>query len=1146
MQAKAKLLEILDEYSYLNRKQPVRHVHLYVKSIWFFEILVYLYGIFLIIDFCLLSKNVESLIIGLILLLLPIRYIYYKANRSKFQWEIFDERIKKMYNLVNEIKDSEDMSHITFRTMNNTIAEVYRDNVWVKLPAVVLLEGDLVALRPGMFLPADACGVDGHYKDQILKAFEPLPHFDSQDILEAKQKVHFTMKASPTKMLLHQLLTDRGLKKKKTATFYMVCLKLANKIFFYYILVALAINLGFAALWTGVSSVNYYFILLNPSFLFMFIMIVVLPSLLHLLTCWGNALLWCICESLDKEKYKKKKGGIKHLDSILQFANPGNVNLFEMKHLAEKAKSDFENEEMVSLFPKVKLFDCFAICRSFLIGGLQRDLNILDLLNNTTIMSFIDKEGIISENSRYADEVIVMGSEGKITALDLVHESPLDIQCGNSDQDRIAFIGNAWEDHTASLKALGLATSVSRNPRTNDTCKSLINLTGDHAKLQQTGELFFLLPKEQIEIFEECACVIGKLIGFTEIAIKDYHHYCTLWSTWRPDVAESLHDISYRRINRKNVLNLNSAVTDYIEKKISQAKRISSIKERLLKPCHLLTSIIEKDNIFQVFSQGNPKVVLQNCKNYWDGNALEPLEDEHLQKLNTALLQWTADDYDTLAFSYKPLINEEIEKIIRDEKTLEENDEVTREILQGVQREHIFLGMIAITNHPKSEANHFIEDVFHAGIRFVIFSEGDLLETKAFGDDLGLYTAWNSCISLSSNPTIVEEEVLNLDGMKVLPQGIEEIRTRLSEYNDTVPLLVSMFSDSTKPNMLEMIKIYQENGEVVTVLGGCLHAQNTSIYQRADISIGVKAQPCGFCSSCFGYRINYKHTPGILETVSEKLISLPCTFTLGLEHPLYVVLQVIKEARKFMANIQNGLMFASTMYLCWSLTTCILLIFGLPPVITLLQCAYISFIMIPMLTLSFLLTPSEPYLMKKLPIKVDILQILNTDSYYGYLISRILLFIVIIIETHIWSFSIISDTMGFYKWKSDSLLLVQVCNFWFGILLVCIYSTGYINGSQSWFQIKTINNPWWLLVSLLNMIIATVIVIIYIAVSSSYENFQNFLHSAWHVYITIFFEDVIVFFLLELLNVGISNVTKMVQKTLDVYFQTKLGIYSPK
>lgn len=119
------------------------------------------------------------------------------------------------------------------------------------------------------------------------------------------------------------------------------------------------------------------------------------------------------------------------------------MNLFEKQHLAQIAESDFENEEMVTLFPPIQLFECFSICRSFLIGGLQRDFNILDLLNNTTIMSFIDKDGIISENARYADEVIIMGPEGKITALDLFHESPLDIQCGNSDHDQIAFIGNA-------------------------------------------------------------------------------------------------------------------------------------------------------------------------------------------------------------------------------------------------------------------------------------------------------------------------------------------------------------------------------------------------------------------------------------------------------------------------------------------------------------------------------------------------------------------------------------------------------------------------------------------------------------------------------------------------------------------------------
>lgn len=240
-------------------------------------------------------------------------------------------------------------------------------------------------------------------------------------------------------------------------------------------------------------------------------------------------------------------------------------------------------------------------------------------------------------------------------------------------------------------------------------------------------------------------------------------------------------------------------------------------------------------------------------------------------------------------------------------------DERTKDILQTAQKKHIFLGMIALTNHPKSEANHFIEDTKDAGIRFVIFSEKNYLETKAFGDDLGLYTAWNSCISLDDTP-LNEEAMLNKAGQQVLPRGIDEIRKALEEHLDTVPLLVSMFSDSSKTSMHEMIKLYQEYGEVVAVVGGCLHPQNLSIYQAADISIGITSQPCGYCSTCNGLRLFYGHTPGILEQVAENLITLPCTFTLGLKSPLYLILQVIKEARRYMANIQNGLLFTVIMY----------------------------------------------------------------------------------------------------------------------------------------------------------------------------------------------------------------------------------------
>jgi hypothetical protein len=1140
--AKTRLMEILKSFKDKNKKQPVRNARFYATKIWTFEVFVYFYGLFLVLQHFLLKAGIEPLVTGATLLVLPLRYVYYKANKSKFQWEIFDERIDRIIELVKDLQEGEDMADVNLRTMNFAVVDVCRDGKWIKLPAVVLVKGDLVSISSGIALPAPVYIVDGHFADRILEAYETLPQMENNGFLESK--AHGVIKESPSKLILESLLHDRALKKKKTPTFFMVSLKQSRKIFLYFFLVLLSLNLVFSGVWSSKSSIDFSEILLNPTFLFLFLTAVILPSLVHLLNCWGNALLWCICESLRNNQSPRKSTRVQHLESLFDNSeHPGNI---WSAPLAEKAESAFENEEMVSFFPPVSIFQCFSKCRSFLIGGLQRDLNILDLMSSSTVMSFIDKDGVISENSRYADEVIVMGPEGKILPFDLVHQSPQEVKSNNCEHDQMTFIGKVWEEHINSLKPLGLATSVSRNPRKNDTYHSLINLNDDHPKLVNTGELFFVQPKDEIEIFEECACIIGKIIGFTNEAIDEYHHWCTLWSTWRPNECESLHDISYRRI-KKGIANKEYALCDYIEKRISQARRISAIQQRLLRPCHLLTSIVEKDGKFEVFSQGNPKIVLQNCRNYWEGGDLQVLEDDVLQQLNTALLQWTADDYDAIGFSYRPL-SDEIEKIIKDKESLVDLDDFKKDLLQGVQREHIFLGMVAITNHPKSEANHFIEDVFDAGIRFVIFSEGDLLETKAFGDDLGLYTAWNSCISLSDKPAVIEE-FLNQDGKKVLPNGIEEIKNRLVYGNDNVPLLVSMFSDSTKSSILEMVKIYQQNGEVPIVIGGSHHSQNAFIYQAADISIGVKTLNCGYCKSCFGYRINYKHTPLIQEQVAESLISLPCTFILNIEHPLYVILQIIKESRKLMKNIQNGLMFSANMFVCWSLLSCILLIFGLPPAVSLLQCLFICVFLVPLLSLSFLSTPCEQNLMKKYPIKVDIyLEVFQKSNFFWYFSLKVLMFVMIVIQTHIWGLSFLFKDFSFFNINpSDNrIVVVQISNFLCAVLLICIYSSSYVNSFQSWLQVKSLNNMPWIAVILVSLLLAVLICVLYLIVYGFFQEFNDFLIRAWYVYLVTFIEFFVLFWALEAVNYASRRLARGMQKTLEVYFQTKLGVYSPR
>jgi hypothetical protein len=45
-----------------------------------------------------------------------------------------------------------------------------------------------------------------------------------------------------------------------------------------------------------------------------------------------------------------------------------------------------------------------------------------------------------------------------------------------------------------------------------------------------------------------------------------------------------------------------------------------------------------------------------------------------------------------------------------------------------------------------------------------------------------------------------------------------------------VPLLVPLFSDTTRDTTAEMLRIYQENGEVVCCVGSALNVDNTALF----------------------------------------------------------------------------------------------------------------------------------------------------------------------------------------------------------------------------------------------------------------------------------------------------------------------------
>eukprot|EP00961_Rhodomonas_salina_P153860 2072385-Rhodomonas_salina.2 len=153
-----------------------------------------------------------------------------------------------------------------------------------------------------------------------------------------------------------------------------------------------------------------------------------------------------------------------------------------------------------------------------------------------------------------------------------------------------------------------------------------------------------------------------------------------------------------------------------------------------------------------------------------------------------------------------------------------------------------------------------------AGIRFVFFSDLQEAATVAFGNQLGLWSDWNCCISLRDLPPLSMgrsrgptppgsgisgrssgREMSFMDNtdsqqMPRLPHGIKAIRRHIKEADD-VPLRVSMFCDSTPNTITSMVGILQEHGELVLCCGSARNMHNMHLFAVADISMSVDPLP---------------------------------------------------------------------------------------------------------------------------------------------------------------------------------------------------------------------------------------------------------------------------------------------------------------
>ncbi|KAL9541791.1 hypothetical protein PS6_010137 [Mucor atramentarius] len=877
----------------------------------------------------------------------------------------------------------------------------------------------------------------------------------------------------------------------------------------------------------------------------------------------------------------------------------GNAQLLILFEALQISKTEYEDDDEVDEFdaeapPPTKdlelspnaVWDRFlSLLTKWDRLSLTRSTNLLESLGSTTVICCLDREGTIANPFPTVEQLMFPNNEEDITYLDVEEDSDEETGLKFEDQD--------WEQYLPCLKPLGLNFMLNTNCGVIQSRKRS-EYHRRRSKLHVYGKT---APARQ-----SCLCRLGKCIGFREEALQSFAlraeiytfaPYHEILNTPRYKYSKLYADIavgSYQLLTDGHPSLVMDKCSDYwdgnslqtmsetMEKKINDFFQNALVHDmQCIAYAYRPINTVNDDRIpflnpsddededpgcaFVVLPYKPPSSdssdsssdsssessSLSSSSSHVQENGRQPANSVAIienkpksRRTSKTTTSSSSDSSDTGSSDYS----------FEEDEPVDEQEEATfyKEVVKG----QIFLGMTAMCHQPKQNVVDFIEDLGLAGIRFVYFSTTAERESKAdgssliaFAERLGLETDWNSCILLS-NP---DDEncgngYLQTHDIKAqLPRGIDEIRPHLEDVDD-IPLHVSLFAECTPRAMREMIRIFQENGEVVCCIGNALNTKNTESFALSDVSIAMepmhtRAQSKGRLST------NDRQPP---LAVGASLCSLPCGLFMQYETSLYAVTQLIRDARRLLTCVRMG--FAFYVAGCMSMSLMLLLSFCLllPPIFAGYQILWVLWIILPILSMSMLFTPHEDGIMLLMPGK-NIEHLTDLWRFMCYFVLRFILVITMCVAiyamTLIYSLGInITDAFGkfgsngWYHWTTEEQWAVTYAqNFMllsFVWYLACI-SPSFLHRTSSLIEFIPFRNRIWIGAFFLSIVLQ----LCFCAVSLAHGPFE-LSKIPWFVYFLGFAWPIVLIPVQELVKMHDNKEFTRFQKRSKLEFSTKL------
>uniref|UniRef100_A0A672LW06 Transmembrane protein 94 n=1 Tax=Sinocyclocheilus grahami TaxID=75366 RepID=A0A672LW06_SINGR len=215
--------------------------------------------------------------------------------------------------------------------------------------------------------------------------------------------------------------------------------------------------------------------------------------------------------------------------------------------------------------------------------------------------------------------------------------------------------------------------------------------------------------------------------------------------------------------------------------KESVPRRLHHFTKRQPPISHLISLFVRDSTTSTMLSHGSADLILEACTDFWDGADIYPLSGSDRKKVLDFYQRACLSGYCS-AFAYKPMqvalsgqlngkcvelapgptlfSGVELPSTTPIKHGSRRNSWSSDEgIGEGLEKEdcvqalsgQIFMGMVSSQFQARLDTVRLIENLVGACIRFVYFSMEDELRSKVFAEKMGLETGWNCHISLTPN-----------------------------------------------------------------------------------------------------------------------------------------------------------------------------------------------------------------------------------------------------------------------------------------------------------------------------------------------------------------------------------------------------------